>query len=265
MLLGRLAILGGGFLFVGVVAKVLAVSRMDLTVAQVIATQSSPSAIVFGALLLFFPLIPVAGMNIALFALVKELLFALRSGHERRSAQHVLYPAVAFGIFFTLGAYLTPSDLFLQFLFPTLLAPLVGILFAIALVAARAVRRRRKETKKLASLRWDGRLVRGILLAFVVIYAVAITFVALPVLLNEVAWLPPRQVELTDTKGFVGYEISRTDHLVTFLRESDRKIVDVSLEAIESTQPCRLIDLVNTAAPLMPLSVHRFQATPACT
>jgi len=264
-LLGRLAILGGALLLVGVVAKVLAVSKMDLTVAQVVATQSSPSAIVFGSLLLFFPTIPVIGMNLALLAVIKEILLAMRSAREKRKTEKILYPAVAFGVFLTLGAYLTPRDYFLSLLFLTLLMPLSGAIIAAIFFAVQTFKRRQNLEKRPAMSRPPGRTGRGLALALFAIYAAGITFVALPVFVNEIAWLPPRQVELTEASGFVGYEISRTDVLVTFLRESDRKIVEVELDLIESAEPCRLAKLINTAAPFMPPATQHFQATDACT
>ena len=263
-LLGRLAAFGGGLLFVGVVAKVLSVSRMDLTVAQVLTTQSSPSAVVLGSLLLFFPVIPVVGMNVTLLMLGRSWIEASAEKLEFRSAEHIIYPAAAFGLFTALGAYLTPRDFFLQFLLLTLSAPLFSAAVVLIGLGARALSRRRARTFSPAK---GGIHVntRRVVLALVAIYSIGTTFVALPIVVNDISWLPPRQVEFENGSGFVGYEVARTTEFVTLLREDNRKIVNVSSSTISSAEPCRLESLLNTAAPLVSLSSRQFLMTSACT
>jgi hypothetical protein len=263
-LLSRVAAFGGVALLIGVVAKVLSVSRMDLTVAQVLATQSSPSGIVFGVLLLFYPVIPIVGISACLLLLQTAWLRGARVTFKRQSWGGVLYPAVACGAFLALGAYLTPRSYFLGGIALALGSLLIVLLIALGVMAVRAFRRGRTGAALPTSRPKRQPQARKATVAFTALYLSVSAFIALPVVLNDVAWLPPRQIELTSGTEFVGYEISRTDDTVTLLRDSDRKIVDVSLAAITSAKPCRLVNLVNTGAPLLPFSSQRFPVTPAC-
>jgi hypothetical protein len=220
------------------VAKIITVSRMDLTVAQVLATQSNPSTVVFGALLLFFPLIPIAGMNVSLLLLSREWARSTRGTFKANRGVRVLFAAAAFGAFLSLGAYATPRAVFLGSLVITLGAPL----FAAIVAAVRAAwKHRRKYARSLSRLPREQQAWRHkIGLAFAVIYVVGTVLQSLPIVVSDVAWLPPRQIRLVESPGFVGYEISRTDEAVSLLREVDRKVVEVRASEIVSADPCRL-------------------------
>jgi hypothetical protein len=261
-LLPRLALFGGAFLLLGVAAKVLSVSRMDLTVAQVLATQSSPSGIVFGALLLFFPAIALAGMSLTVLLLFREWLRASRGTFKLHRTERLLYASVAFGIFLTIGACLTPRIYFLGALSICLGAPIAGALIAAAIRAFRSGVS--DEGRPSPRRRWQSGL-RSFGLAFAAVYMIAASFLSLSIVLNDVVWLPPRQIALENGRGFVGYEVSRNETSVTLLRDADRKVEDVPLDTLRSAIPCRLPHLVNTAAPLLPLSSRGFTMTPACS
>lgn len=257
-LLARMAAFSGAFLLIGVVSKVLMVSRMDLTVAQILATQSNPSVIIFGSLLLFFPLVPIVGMNVTLLLLMRQWQLAVRGMFNIEQALPVMYAAGAFAIFLVLGAYAMPRVVFLLGLIVTLGAPL-GLLTAYAL---RRLGSRASGRKLSISRIWRANMQKAGL-GLAVLYLIGTVFVALPTVINEVVWLPPRQIELTDGRSFVGYEVSRTSEVVALLRDVDRKVVEVSSSAIASANPCRIANLVNTAAPLMPFQ-RSFFATPSC-
>jgi hypothetical protein len=256
---------GGAVLLLGVVAKVLSVSRMDLTVAQVLATESSPSAIIFGALLLFFPIIPPLGMAAAILYLFHHLLRFSGLGFDTHRIVHVMAGGAAFGAFAMLGAYLVPRDFFLGALGTIAAASVVSVVAIVIMEVrgARAARRRHDRADRFPEplpAKW--RRLPPMLLA---LFSAAAVFQSGFTVLNDVVWLPPRHFEIDSDEAFVGYEISRTDDSVVLLREADRKIVAVSPRRLKASDPCRLVGLINTAEPLLSLASSPFDPTQACT
>lgn len=260
----RLLALGGVLLPAVVAIKVLQVSHMDLTTAQVLVTSTPTATILVGMLLLFFPAVP----PLVLFV-TWRLLKGRRSlpAHDPRrgSTGHLSVLAVAAVALVLMVTTVPLSFLLLVAAGGVGLAGerLLGV--AVTWVGGKMPARRRSRPKAIRSRRSSRfTMPHWVAEIFLVALLVAATAPLVIQIFNDAVWLAPLQVVARSGEQFVGYEVSSTDTRVTILREDDRRIVFLPPDGAH-VQPCRLTWLMNSERSLWGHITHEGPpATPLC-
>jgi hypothetical protein len=226
-----------GVAIVGVVGvKIIRVSHQDLATALTVATQSSPSTILLGSVLLFFPALAPTVLMLA-FVATRRLRESVR---RSRGAHRV--PLVLFGYFFVATMISVCA----------IAAPATYAFIPIALgagnllsrVIVRVMRKRLLARASKKPARWHRAAVLGeaALVGLLVVGLAPIVYTAA----NDVVWLPSLALQVRgQSSAFVGYEISSTSSRVTVLRDSDRQVLFIDPKDITSEGPCERSDLVN--------------------
>ncbi len=246
----------GMAIVIAVSVKVIRVSHQDLTTALTIATQSSPSTILLGSVLLFFPALAPALLALALVATRRSM----RSARESKETSKV--PLLFLG-------YLLVAFMILVCI---ITVPAILLLIAAALIAANALMRMLEKViwkhmsarirRKRVNKRY-GQVIREALIIGLLVGGVApVVFIAA----NDVVWLPSLEIEAQGHgSAFVGYEISTTSSRIIILRESDRQIMLLDPADLMSERPCKLSNLVNNQRSLYSVVVRSpAPHTPEC-
>jgi hypothetical protein len=245
-----LAILGA----VGV--KIIRVSHQDLATALTVATQSSPSTILLGSVLLFFPALAPMALMLG-FVVTRRLMKTVRQNREAHRAPLVLVGYLFVAMMIVVCAIAVPATYVVAVL-------LFGACNRLLHVIQSVLRKRlpvRARTKPAHPHR-AALLGEVVLVGLLVVGLAPIVYAAA----NDVVWLPSLELKVRGQRSaFVGYEISATSSRVTILRDSDRQVVFIDPKDITSERPCELRNLVNNQRSLWSVLVRApAPGTPKC-
>jgi hypothetical protein len=222
LLRDHLGLLAGAGLAFASATRLASVSRFDIDTAYAVLQSTGTANVLVGTLVGF---VPVVAMLAATLCIVLQDRAKVRGDRRQLEASwYLLLLALAIAV------CLVPW------------AILVGFPVFVALGAASSTLwRRRRPRHSQHPLGAQYRRQRAMERTQRLI-AVPLTLLAVAVVASPDPWLPRERLQLTDDTTVVGYVLSRDEHVVEVLRDSDRQFIRIEATRVSSRELCRRRD-----------------------